>query len=488
VLGTIGTVLLAGALAVACGSAGDDAPSPSPCTGATERCDGGSNEASPAEGGVDAPTTDAGTDARGDVQTSDADASAACTGQAGTLDESFGDGGVAVLSFGNNTVDADAIAIQSDGKIVLAGAWSTAKGFAVLRLNPSGSLDATFGSGGVVEKSVGGVSPVSRAVGIQADGKIVVAGFVIFAGTGYDAVVMRFLPDGSPDNTFGAGGVAITDIDSHDDQALALSLQPDGRIILAGQTLSNDLTTSDMLFVRYLSNGSLDPTFGLGGIATVDLRGTTDIARAVALSGGKIVAAGTSRDPASSRTDIGVVRLDANGTPDPTFGVAGSYVSSFGGPGSQVARSLAIDSAGRILVAGSYGSAQPNNFAVARLTTGGAIDSTFGVGGLAVTDFSGRSDDGFGAALQADGRLLVAGPSLGSTPTDSQIGISRYLPDGSPDLAFAVGGKQATRLPTGFSGPGASALALVPCGALVAGGWDEDAVGLSRIGLVRYRR
>lgn len=481
---SVAVALATGSVAIACGSTEDDAPG---CVGAA--CEAGAPDTAASDDRAEAADTDGSVaDGGRDSSVLDADGSASCTGDAGTLDESFGDGGIAVLSFGNNTVDADAIAVQSDGKILVAGAWSTAKGFAVVRLNPNGTLDSTFGTGGAVEKNVGGVSAVSRAIALQPDGKILVAGFVIFPGTGYDAVVMRFLSDGSPDNGFGTAGVVLTDVDSHDDQALALSLQPDGRIVIAGQTLSNDLTVSDMLFVRYLSNGAIDGTFGTSGISTVDFRGTADIARSIAFSAGGIVAAGTSRDPATSRTDIAVVRLDSSGVLDPAFGVAGRYLSSFGGPGSQVARALAVDAVGRPLVAGTYGSAQPNDFAVLRITVGGMLDTTFGTGGLVTTDFGGRSDDGFGLGLQADGRVIVVGPSLGLTPSDSRVAIGRYLPNGGPDPLFASGGSRSTSLPTGFSGPGASAIALVPCGAIVAGGWDEDAVGLSRIGLVRYRR
>ncbi|MCA9591450.1 MAG: hypothetical protein KC657_39415, partial [Myxococcales bacterium] len=480
----LGALALGGVL-FACGS--DDAPPP--CEGAA--CvDGGGTEGSTPEGGSETSTTDDGGDGGLDGGNA-SDTGTNCTGPAGTLDPTFGNGGMVVLAYPNETANAKAVVVQPDGRIVVGGEkTSTAEGFALVRLLANGTLDTTFGTGGLVETKVGNTSHVLRALALQPDGKILAAGYTRFVGQNFDFAVLRYASDGTLDPTFGTAGIVLTDFTTRTDQAMAMALMADGRILVAGQTLSDDLTVAEMAFARYNPDGSLDTTFGSGGRATVDVRGTPDQARGIVpLPGGKILAAGTSRDPAVSRTDMVAVRLNADGALDTTFGNAGFFLTNFGGPGSHTAQAIVIDSAGRPLLGGFYGTTAPRDFIAIRLTAAGAFDATFGDGGVATADFQGRDDNGSALLVEQGDRYVLAGSSLPASPTpEPRMALSRHLPTGALDPTFGTTGRALVPLPIGYSGTPIAGAALAPCGVVVVGGWNDDALGLSAIGVARFRR
>ncbi|MBL8613586.1 MAG: hypothetical protein JNL38_39975, partial [Myxococcales bacterium] len=205
-LALLATLALAmGGLAFACGT--DDGSLPK-CDGAA-CADSGAETGSPTDGGGDTTAADTGAE----LDAGDAgDAGSTCPGPAGTLDPSFGDGGVVVLSYGSETASADAVAVQLDGKIVVGGVKTNAgQGFAVVRLMPNGSLDPAFGTAGLVETKVGNTSHALRALTLQPDGKILIAGYTRFVGQNFDFAVLRYSADGALDPTFGTGGVVLTD-------------------------------------------------------------------------------------------------------------------------------------------------------------------------------------------------------------------------------------------------------------------------------------
>jgi uncharacterized delta-60 repeat protein len=265
-------------------------------------------------------------------------------------------------------------------------------------------------------------------------------------------------------------------------------IMADGRILVAGQTLSDDLSVADMAFARYLPSGVLDSTFGSAGKVTVDLRGTPDHARALSvMANGKILAGGTSRDPGGGRLDMAAVRLNSDGSVDSSFGVSGAVLTTYGGPGSQVANDIAHDTSGRVVLGGVYGTNAPNDFAGVRLSPTGALDPAFGTGGLATVDFQGRDD--YGNILLADerGGYILAGVSLSTG--DHRVGITRLLASGQVDSAFGTGGRTLTPLPGSFIGSGfARAGALERCSFVAVGSLLEPANGLSRVGVVKYFR
>ena len=284
----------------------------------------------------------------------------------GDLDPTFGEGGVSTTSIGIQE-EANSIALQSDGKIVLAG--YSGSDFAVVRYNSDGSLDTSFDSDGKLTTDFGS-SDLGNSVIVQNDGKIIVAG-QSYNGSNNDFAVVRYNADGSLDATFGTGGKKRTPIGSGSDVAWSVALQSDGKIVLAGY--SSNGTGSDFAVVRYNSDGSLDTTFDSDGILTSDL-GTNEEARSVVLqSDGKIVAAGYSYN--GSNNDFAVVRYKADGSLDATFGTGG-YKTTPIGSGDELATSVVLQSDGKIVVAGYSNNGSNRDFAVVTyLATPGSSNS-----------------------------------------------------------------------------------------------------------------
>jgi len=283
---------------------------------------------------------------------SDFDFAVARLNSDGGLDGSFGVGGLATVWFDLGSTNYDAaggVAVQPDGKIVLAGTASSASAgnyeFAVARLDPSGALDPSFSAGGktTIAFDLGGLNSDSGDdVAIQSDGKIVVAGWAETGASVTDFAAVRLNEDGSPDPGFGTGGKVVIPFDLGGyltDEALAVAIQNDGRIVLAGAAEYTENADHDFAIARLLPNGSLDASFGFGGKASVpfDMGGDlADIAYDVMIQAdGKIVVAGTVASGADD-TDFGVARLLPDGSLDPGFGtVDGRIVVPFdlGGPG-----------------------------------------------------------------------------------------------------------------------------------------------------------
>lgn len=190
----------------------------------------------------------------------------------GDLDPTFGAGGIVTTDFFGSDNFATAIAVQPDGRIVVAGtAQSSAdvdkSDFAVARYLPDGTLDSTFGSAGKVTSDFAGSADLGHAVAIQADG-IIVAGEAL-SGTQKAFALIRYNSDGSIDATFGSDGKVLTTFSDRDSRAYEIVLQPDQKIVLAGDSFHGDpLSDSDFALARYNSEGTLDQSFGSGGLSS----------------------------------------------------------------------------------------------------------------------------------------------------------------------------------------------------------------------------
>ena len=186
----------------------------------------------------------------------------------GTLDASFGSNGTVTTAIGSGYAYGFAAAVQAaDGKIVVAGTGSGGTNYdmAVARYNPDGTLDASFGSNGTVTTAIGASNDQGQAMALQPDGKIVVAGYS-FIGTSEDFAVVRYNPDGSLDASFGSNGTVTTAIGSGEDRGYAVAIQADGKIVVTGR--SHNGTDYDFAAARYNPDGSLDASFGNGGTVT----------------------------------------------------------------------------------------------------------------------------------------------------------------------------------------------------------------------------
>jgi uncharacterized delta-60 repeat protein len=355
----------------------------------------------------------------------------------GDRDLTFGAGGIVTTDFGGKADGGNGIAVQADGKIVAAGASYTGVvgDFAVARYNADGSFDTTFGTGGQVTLDLDGNSnDVGRAIAIQADGKIVVAGDTrgVLPPFDHNFAVVRFNSNGTLDTTFDGDGIAITDFGSPIfEGAMSVAIQSDGRIVAAGAAFSV-LTQLDFAVARYNPDGSLDATFhGDGRVTTPISLVNFDAATSVAVQGdGRIVALGFSG------FDAAIVRYNADGTLDATFGAAGTGVvtTDYGGA-SDRGTGLVIQPDGRLVTVGrTSGNA---DFVVARYQVDGSLDATFGSGGLVATDFPDASGSASGVALQIDGKIIAIGRY--DTGLGDDFAVARYDTAGTLDLTFGGG-------------------------------------------------
>ncbi|TML99050.1 MAG: hypothetical protein E6G02_14550 [Actinobacteria bacterium] len=390
----------------------------------------------------------------------------------GDLDATFGTGGKVTTDFAGDDDQANGVVAQSDGKLVAAGVAKTSRSqdFALARYNPNGSLDATFGTGGKVTTDFAGDDDQAFAVALQPDGKIVAVG-VAKTSRSRDFALARYNPNGSLDATFGTGGKVTTDFAGNDDTAFAVVLQSDGKIVVAGGAKTS--RSQDFALARYNANGSLDATFGTGGKVTTDFAGNDDEAHALVLQpDGKLVAAGQAESGYRGR-DFALARYNPNGSLDATFGTGGKVTTDFAG-NDDAAFGAVLQSDGKIVAAGGAKTSRSEDFALARYNPNGTLDGTFGTGGKVTTDFNGDDDEAHALVLQPDGKLVAAGAAKLSRSQD--FALARYSANGSLDATFGTGGK----VTTDFAGndDAAFALALQQDGKLVAAGGAN--VGRSR--------
>ncbi|MGB4847173.1 MAG: T9SS type A sorting domain-containing protein [Saprospiraceae bacterium] len=298
----------------------------------------------------------------------------------------------------------------------------------------SGLPDPTFGDNGIVIKDLGFSKPdFLRAITLQSDQKILAAG-TTGTGAAADFVVVRFLPDGSPDPDFGVDGIAIIDFDGLPSSCYAIAIQPDGHIVLAGQTSSNN--ASDFAVARLKTDGSLDTTFSHDGKVVTDLSTAFEYPNTVLLQkDGKIIAAG--RMESKTFSDFAAVRYLANGEPDPDFGFHGIVVTSL--QSEDEATCGVIQPDGKIILAGYSSVSAKGDFAMVRYLEDGTIDKTFGTNGKVITDLQGTGASDFASSMVMDpnGDLVLTGSAnFDNMFLESDIGVARYDADGHLDLSF----------------------------------------------------
>src|SRR6266540_3708037 len=285
----------------------------------------------------------------------------------GDLDPTFGAGGKVTTVFGGDS-RAYALVLQPNGKLVAAGVGPN--GFVLVRYNPDGSLDTSFGGDGKVTTAIG-FGAEANALALQPDGKLVAAGTSDIEDSttvGPQFALVRYNPDGSLDTSFGVGGKVTTAIgdgaDRRHARAFALALQPDGKLVAAGEP--------DFTLVRY-RDGSLDTSFGVSGKVTTS-DGVLVVANALALQpDGKLVAAGMGWT-GSTGFESALVRYNPDGSFDTSFGVGGKVTTDTGESGG--AHALALQPDGKLVAAGS---------GLIRYKPDGSLDTSFGVGGKVTT-------------------------------------------------------------------------------------------------------
>ncbi len=330
----------------------------------------------------------------------------------GILDNTFGNNGFVSTDLGGISDECYSIAIQSNGKIVAAGTATINNDtsyFALVRYNYNGSLDSTFNNNGIAFTDFGRKS-YGTSVAIQPNDKIIVAGYSDINGNyDYDYAIARYNTDGTLDLTFDGDGKTSTDFEIYD-FGYSLSIQPDGKIIVAGTSMNNS-DTSYFALVRYNYNGSIDSTFGSSGKVINDCGGIAGASSVILQPDEKIIAAGFSKT-VGGIPDFSLVRYNTDGSLDNNFNGNGIVITDFGGD-DQI-YSLALQSNGKIVAAGytifNDISGQNVDFAIARYNSDGNLDYTFGNNGKVTTSF-GCWDYGGHVAIQSDGKIVVAGHS-----------------------------------------------------------------------------
>mgnify|MGYP006275055707 CR=1 FL=1 len=357
--------------------------------------------------------------------------------------------GIVTTALGAVNDWGQALTVQSDGKIVVTGYSETDNGaqMALMRYNSDGSLDTEFNQTGTVLTALAGIDDRAFDLSIDDNGNILVAGFSLTASN-YDFAVVRYLANGQLDTRFGEQGIVTTDFGQTNaalfgDRAYSIATQSDGKIIVGG--FSSNGKNENFALVRYLQDGSLDTSFSNDGKLSTDLDGGADFGQALWLQDdGKIVVAGY--DYQAANTNFQLVRYTTQGTLDTSFGNNGNVSTDFDGK-TDWAQDLAIQSDGKLIVAGYNFSAAAADFELARYNSDGSLDISFSDDGKLTTDFNAGLDKAQAIVLQSDGKILVAGSSFNNGQWD--FAVARYNSDGSLDADFAGTGYVISDLSSG---------------------------------------
>ena len=412
------------------------------------------------------------------------------------LDNTFGNSGIVNTSIGMIYDECNSIIQQSDGKIIAAGKTIIPNGIdsshfamSVIRLNPNGSLDNSFGIDGKVILGVDSISE-AQSVLVQNDGKIILAGYAV-AGDRYKFAVARLNADGSTDYSFGTEGRVTTEI-GNTAVAFAARIQPDGKIILAGKTWSGIQPEEKMILAghaqksydynfaiaRYTCNGVLDSTFGVDGIVNTFFEYDDEIYALGLQPDGKIVATGITGF--GYNYNFAIARYNSDGSLDSSFGTNGKVIEDLGTQ-FDIPKSILIQNDGKIIISGNvyFGN---NYFVLVRYKANGNKDETFGTNGISVSeiDYDGASS---ASILQNDGKILLAG-TINWFTNNANFCMQRFNNDGSIDNFFGNNGLMISEL-SSYSDFCNSAIIQSDGKIILAGGSYSDG-NIYNFALARY--
>jgi uncharacterized delta-60 repeat protein len=381
------------------------------------------------------------------------------------LDPTFGDGGRVLTDF----VSCFAVAIKvrslPDGKFMVGGSvgLNGQSEFGLARYEADGRPDTRFGVEGQV--SLGFGPKACRLVDfvVQADGRIVVVGYAEEAskpGTGTDVVFMRFTKTGNLDKTFGRDGQLAGDFGGRD-RPIGMVAQSDGSLVIAGN--SRTARGSRIFLSRISADGKPDQNFGNQAILFTDLADGSEVNALLVQPDDKIVVAGQDGTRGSSDFDFLLVRYERDGKLDANFGRDGRVTTSFGKYLDSV-QDIALQPDGKIVAAGYASDGRQLNFAIARYDTDGKLDTGFGQKGLGIEGV-GANAFAYALTLLPEGRILVVG-AVGPEGREDFL-IMRFQANGQPDLTFSSQGR--TVLDVGANDRAVSVMTLPGGATMVVG-------------------
>lgn len=340
-----------------------------------------------------------------------------------------------------------------------------------------GDLDLTFSGDGKVLTDVSARGDFAGAIAIQGDGKIVVAGGAAWETRDPKITLVRYNADGTLDTSFGGDGKVTTQLTSHDDPVAGLALQSDGKILVSGGA-AFDTRNAKVALVRYNANGTLDTSFSGDGKVITDAVTAHEYANAVVVQADLKIVIGGLGAPKGSDTRMLVLRYLPDGSRDTSFSGDGKVLTDFTGKDDSI-QNLAIDADGNIVAAGIAGfGGQDARFALARYLPTGALDTSFSGDGKVMTNFTTTYDASWDVAIQTDTKIVAAGESHGD------FALARYLADGSLDTSFSGDGKAKTSLSS--RSDFAFGVAIQADGGIVLAGGAAWGSQNAKIGLARY--
>lgn len=384
------------------------------------------------------------------------------------LDTNFGSGGKVFTDFNNHSEVGNAMVLQPDGKIILAGTGivTVANGydFCVARYNTDGTLDESFGTNGKANFEITNYNnslkrDYATGLVLQSDGKIIISGYCPdgnFSSADNEFAVIRLNSNGTLDTNYATNGILRFGFGSAHAEAHALAIQPDNKIIVAGYSITTS-SNYDFAIARVNTDGTLDTDFSNDGKTVINLD-EYDKANTIAIqSDGKIIVAGDADG------QLGLIRLTEFGNLDSTFGTNGKLITNIEGGGEEILAIKMIED-GKILCAGTRYTNQ-SNFLAIRYNANGTLDTTFGTNGYTTVDLDNESQDtAKSIAVQNDGKFII----VGDTYTDGAyyFALTRFNANGTLDTTFSGDGVQLTTM----NGADANAICIQTDGKIVVGG------------------
>ncbi len=361
--------------------------------------------------------------------------------QDGTLDATFNNGGTVTTPVGTANAQSNAMALQADGKILLTGSSrnATNNDFTIIRYLEDGSLDTDFNITGKLQIDFNGTDDFAEGIAVRPSNKKIVIGGYTFNGSGFDFAVAQYLENGTPDPSFGNNGRAITSIGTTA-FCQTMLLQDDGKIISAGYSFQFN---NEFTIIRYLEDGSLDEDFDGDGIVITPVGNGSSTASCMLIQpDDKILVAGQTLNEITLRWEAALVRYHPDGTLDETFSDDGIVTTSPGNKDVTI-NAIARDTDGKIILGGFIGtSPSNNNFTLIRYLPDGRLDSVFGDNGIFISPFTTQNNQANALLIQPDHKIIAAGTAtIGGL---ERFAMARYDVNGIPDLTFGDQGKVNT--------------------------------------------